>query len=305
MKTIKHQLTKSIGALLLAGLFALPTLLQAQPTAHYVPGTEGIKAATLPPPGFWLRDYNSFYFADRVNDSKGHNISAADPKAYIYANVPRLLWITETKVLDGFLGVDALLPIVYKEIEMNTPGGKFHENTTGIGDFFAEGSWSWHLKQWDLALAAGVWVPTGDFSENDPSRIGSGYWGEMLTAGATWYLDEEKRWALSVLNRYEFNQQQEQTRITPGQAYTIEGGISYAVTKTLDVGPIGYFQRQMTGDHGSNASSGQDSVAAIGPEISTFFPKWMLGVSFRYAYEFLSQDRLQGHTFTLTITKKL
>ena len=305
MKTINHHLTKSIGALLLAGLFALPNLAPAQPTAHYVPGSEGIKAASLPPPGLWARDYNSFYFADRINDSKGHEIDPADPTVYIYANVPRLLWITETKLLGGFLGVDALLPIAYKEIEITGPGGTFHENTTGIGDLFAEGSWSWHLKQWDLALAAGVWAPTGDFSENDPTRIGLGYWGEMLTAGATWYPDQEKRWALSLLNRYEFNQQQEQTQITPGQAWTLEGGLSYAITKTVDVGPIGYFQRQMTKDSGSNASSGQDSVAGIGPEISAFFPKWMLGVSLRYAYEVMSQDRLQGHTVTLTITKKL
>jgi hypothetical protein len=44
-------MTKSIGSLLIAGLFTLPNLVQAQPTAHYVPGSEGIKAATLPPPG--------------------------------------------------------------------------------------------------------------------------------------------------------------------------------------------------------------------------------------------------------------
>jgi hypothetical protein len=31
----------------------------------------------------------------------------------------------------------------------------------------------------------------------------------------------------------------------------------------------------------------------------------MLGVSVRYAYEFLADNRLQGHTVTLTITKKL
>ncbi len=30
----------------------------------------------------------------------------------------------------------------------------------------------------------------------------------------------------------------------------------------------------------------------------------MLGVSLRYAYEFMAENRLQGHTFTLTLTKK-
>ena len=61
---MRTQLTKSIGGLLIAGLLALPNLVQAQPTAHYVPGAEGIKAASLPPPGFYVRDYNSFYYSD-------------------------------------------------------------------------------------------------------------------------------------------------------------------------------------------------------------------------------------------------
>ena len=55
-----HQ-NSVIGSLVVAGLVAVPALLQAQPTAHYAPGTEGIKAATLPPPGIYVRDYNSFY----------------------------------------------------------------------------------------------------------------------------------------------------------------------------------------------------------------------------------------------------
>jgi hypothetical protein len=301
---MRTQLTKSLGSLLIAGLLALPSFVQAQPTAHYVPGSEGIKAATLPPPGLWLRDYNSFYYADQVNDSQGHKIGVADAKAFVYANVPRLLWITDVKPLGGYLGVDALVPLVYTEIKANTAGGPFHNQTFGVGDLFFEGTWSWHLKQWDLALGAGAWAPTGDFSMNNPTRAGQGYWTEMLTAGATWYPDQEKKWALSVLNRYEFNDIQRDTHIRRGQAYTVEGGLSYGVTKTVDIGAIGYYQQQVTEDSGPGASSERDRVAGIGPEVSAFFPSVMLGVSLRYAYEFMAESRLQGNTVTLTITKK-
>ena len=44
-----------------AALLALPCALKAQPTAHYPPGLHGINAATLPPPGFYVRNYNFFY----------------------------------------------------------------------------------------------------------------------------------------------------------------------------------------------------------------------------------------------------
>jgi hypothetical protein len=292
---MKRHITESIGSLLVAGLFALPSLTQAQPTAHYVPGSEGIKAATLPPPGFWLRDYNGFYYADHANNAQ--NDRAANQTAIVYANVPRLLWITDVKLLDGYLGVDALVPFKYTDL-------RGVNQTFGVGDMFFEGSWSWHLKQWDLALAAGAWAPTGDFSPDNPTLAGNGYWGEMLTAGATWYPDAEKRWAISVLNRYEFNQEQEDTGITPGQAYTVEGGISYGVTKTIDIGAIGYYQQQVTGDSGNGAPSGHNRAAGIGPEVRVFFPEIMLGVSLRYAYEFLAENRLQGNTVMLTLTKK-
>ena len=301
---MRTQTTKFIGGLLLAGLLTLPGLVQAQPTAHYAPGTEGLKAATLPPPGIYLRDYNSFYYADHVNDAQGNKIGGVDAKAIVYANVPRLLWITDVKPLGGYLGVDALLPLAYTEIKVNTPGSQFHDQTFGMGDVFFEGTWSWHLKQWDIALGAGAWAPTGDFSMNNPTGAGKGYWSEMLTAGATWYPDQEKRWALSVLNRYEFNQEQKDTHITPGQAYTVEGGLSYGVTKTIDVGAIGYYQQKVTTDSGAYSNDIRDRVAGAGPEISAFFPTITLGVSLRYAYEFMAESRLQGHTLTLTLTKR-
>jgi hypothetical protein len=295
---MKNQQTKFIGGLLLAGLLAVPNLVQAQPTAHYAPGLEGIKAASLPPPGVYVRDYNWFYYANQANDPQGNK--AASTEVFVYANVPRLVWITEAKPLGGYLGVDALVPLKYTYLQ-----GAGHD--FGVGDAFLEGTWSWHLKQWDMSLGVGVWAPTGDFSMTKPSLAGSGYWGEMLTAGATWYPDEAKKWAFSVLNRYEFNQEQDETHITPGQAYTVEGGLSYGVSKTVDVGAIAYYQQQVTGDAGGLAALHRQNgrVAGVGPEINAFFPSITLGVSLRYAYEFMAESRLQGHTITLTLTKVL
>jgi hypothetical protein len=292
---MRIQLTKPIGALLTVGLIALPNCLQAQPTAHYPAGLEGLKAASLPPPGVYLRDYNWFYYADHVNGPENNKV--ADQQAFIYAQAPRLLWITEAKVLGGYLGVDALMPFMYKDL-------KGIDQAFSAGDFFFEGTWSGHWKQLDVGLGVGAWAPTGKFDPNNPIYAGLGYWGEMLTAGATWYPDEEKKWSISALNRYEFNQQQQDTDVTPGQAYTVEGGIGYAVYKGIDVGAIGYYQQKVTGDKDSSSGSGRNRVAAVGPEINAFFPEIMLGVSVRYAYEFLADNRLQGNTFTLTITKR-
>jgi hypothetical protein len=288
--------------LLTAALLALPALVQAQPTAHYVPGVEGIKGASLPPPGWYVRDYNVAYTACRWNDSAGREDGLVDLKAFTYANVPRVIWITDTKVLGGFVGVDALLPLVYSKLEAGPSFARFDDATFGIGDLFAEATLSWHIQQFDFSFGAGVWMPTGD--SGYPTRAGAGYWTPMLTAGATWYIDKEKTWAVSALNRYEFNTEQRDTDITPGQAYTLEWGVSKSVTKTLDLGAVGYYQQKVTTNSGTGASGERDRVAAIGPEISVVCPKCMLFTTFRYLYEFMAEDRAQGHTFALTFTKK-
>jgi hypothetical protein len=286
-----------------AALAVLSQLTQAQPTAHYVPGVEGIKGASLPPPGIYLRDYNVFYYADTLNDNGGNKIGAVDPKAFIYANVPRLLWITDAQVLGGFLGVDALLPFQYTDVDIKSPVGRFDSSTFGIGDFFIEGTWSKHIQHFDFSLAYGIWAPTGDSAPPPTTRAGLGYWTHMLTAGATWYIDADKKWAVSALNRYEFNMEKEDTETTPGQAYTLEWGVSRSLGKTVDVGAVGYYQQKVTTDSGPNSSGARDRVAAVGPELSVVCPKCELITSIRYLYEFMAESRFQGHTIALTLTK--
>ena len=300
--------TKITCLTLAVSLTALPALLQAQPTAHYVPGVEGIKGASLPPPGWYARDYNYFYTADQVNDSSGNKVGAADLDAFTYANIPRLIWITDKQFLGGFIGVDALLPLVYQQASANTPGGPFNGKTFGVGDFFAEGTLSWHVKQFDFSAACGLWMPTGRSPSNPgpTTQPGLGYWAPMLTAGATWYVDAEKTWSVSALNRYEFNTEQRYTHVTPGQAYTLEWGVSKTLKKVIDVGAVGYFQKKVTGDSGAAAyEKPLDRVAAVGPEISAAFPNQMFFVSLRYLYEFSAENRAQGQAFTLTLTKRL
>jgi hypothetical protein len=296
MMTIQHRMSQLLGGLVLAGLLGGAVLLQAQPTAHYPPGIEGIKAASLPPPGFYFRDYNVGYVADRVNDKHGADIGG-DPELDFYANVPRLVWITDLELLGGNIGVDALVPVRYTYV-------KGLDQTFTVGDFFAEGTWSMHLTNFDFSFGAGFWAPTGAFDVNNPTKAGLGYWAPMLTAGATWYVDAEKYWAFSVLNRYEFNMQQEDTDITPGDAYTLEWGLSRTLSPTVELGLIGYYQQQVTGDRGPNTGPGHDRVAGVGPEISVFYPRFMLGWSLRYAYEFMAENRFQGNTVALTITKR-
>jgi hypothetical protein len=278
----------------LGSVFAQSTLSLE---GHYVPGVEGLNAGTLPPPGIYLRDYNRVYWANRLNDSGGHEIAVPGGfHATAYANVPRAIWITDFKLLGANYGMDALIPLVYQDVR-------------GLGSKFSTGdacfeplTLSWHGDQYDISAAYAFYAPTGPMGVLE---AGQGFWTQMLTLGGTWYA-QERSWSFSVLNRYEFNSIQRNTGIRPGQVWTLEYGIGKNLTPACEVGLVGYYQLQTTGDSGPwPVTSGvRDSGAGIGPEVTYAWPKIMLFASLRYEYEFFSKDRAQGNIVNLTLTKK-
>ena len=313
---MKGKITRFILAF---GLATLAVTVQAQPTAHYVPGVEGIDAATLPPPGWYVRDYNVGYYSDRLNDGSGKNADPASFHVFTYANVPRIMWISETKLFGGNIGVDGFVPLVYQNVQAGSQEvirlfptrieyiPTYRSGSFGIGDAFAESTLSWHLKQFDFAAGLGVWMPTGVSALPPTTLPGLGYWTPMWTAGGTWHIDADRLWDVSALCRYELNTEQRHTHVTRGDAITLEWGVSRNLAKIINVGAVGYYQQKVsddTGPVGSPYLTPQNRVAAVGPELSIAFPKQMFFVSARYLYEFIAENRAQGQTFTLTFTKR-
>ncbi len=291
MKTLKN-------GLLIAGCLALTSLAQAQPIvgAHYPAGVEGIKGASLPPPGFYVRDYNVFYNADRFeNLDDNFNL-------FGYINAPRFIWMTDKKIFGANYGMDVLATFGHMDWDA---AGK--DDYFGIGDIQIEPvllSWNW--QQFDLAAGYAFWAPIGDFSPSRPGMISKGFWSHQLTLGGTWHIDQAKTWAFSLLNRYEFCHEQTQTHINPGQVYTAEWGLSKTLRENMDVGVVGYYQQQTTYDNGApGAIAHLDRVFGAGPEVSVFCPKAGLFTSLRYIYEFEARYRPEGHLVTLTFTKPL
>jgi hypothetical protein len=295
-----------LQSLALAVFFVtLPSLLLAQApppalSSHYPAGVEGVKAASLPPPGVYFRDYNYIYFADNYkNGPPGFDLLA-------YVQAPRLVWISDFKVLGAYYGADVLVPFAYQDL--NSAIGS--DSKFGLGDIFVEPiTLSWHPKQFDVAVGYGFWAPSGDYdapTPTDPIRVspGKGFWTHMFTAGATWYPDAEKTWSLSALNRYEINQENNDLGITPGQVWTLEFGVGKSITKTIELGLAGYYQLQTTSDSGTGASNAKDYAFGVGPEINLFCSKLGLFTSIRYVREVAVHDRPEGNMVNVTFTKR-
>ncbi|HNX25048.1 MAG TPA: transporter, partial [Spirochaetota bacterium] len=268
---------------------------------------EGIKAATLPGPGFYYKMYNTYYTADKMMDDSGKNISAADLDLTVYANVHRFIWGTGAKVLGADLIVDAIIPLVYTDISINTPGGRVEENSFNLGDINLEPAvLSWHRNTFDAAAGIGFFAPTGKYDAADPSSAGKDMWTTMLTLGGTLYFDEEKTWTASILARYETHTEKNDTKIKPGDEFHFEWGIGKTLMKLIDVGVSGYCQWQITDDSGDGVSydkSVHDRVFAAGPEIDIFIPQIMSAVSLKCQKEFGAVDRSEGYVANLSLTK--
>ena len=89
----------------------------------------------------------------------------------------------------------------------------------------------------------------------------------------------------------------------------LDTGASYFLTKPLNVGLVGYYLQQITGDHGVGAQLGGfiSRDAGIGPQLNYFFPvsdKIQGYVNVKAYWEFAAQNRPEGWNVWLTVALK-
>jgi hypothetical protein len=265
------------AVLMSCGLGLAGTLLGtafAQTRGHYVNGVEGIKAATLPPPGFYYRLYNVFYNADELKDPDGDKLDVGFDVS-LYAMVNRFIWMTNKKILGADFGANVVIPLIYTDTKMEARG--IDDKDFGLGDIAVEPVLlSWHGPRYDASFGLAVYVPTGKYDEDEPASPGSDMWTGMMTLGGTYYFDAQKTWSASILSRYEIHSEKADTDVRPGNDFHFEWGIGKTLAKIWDVGLTGYCHWQVTDDSGSGVTwdkSDHDRVYAIGPEVSVFIPR--------------------------------
>ena len=273
-------------------------------TGHYVNGSEGIKAATLPPPGFYWRLYNQFYTADTVKDGNGNELDVGFD-LNVYALVNRFVWISNVKILGADFGASLVVPLVCTDIQIKGMG--IDDKEFGLGDIAVEPFvLSWHNPCYDAAFGLALYVPTGEYDINEAASPGKDFWTGMATVGVTYYFDEERSWSASILGRYEIHSEKDETDVRPGDDFHFEWGIGKTVAKIWDVGLTGYCQWQVTDDSGTDVTwdkRDHDRVFAVGPEVSVFLPPARLSASLRSQWEFGAEDRAEGNVTTLVLTK--
>ena len=272
--------------------------------AHYVSGIEGIRCGTVPGPGLYYKSYNAIYHADKLTDKDGDRLPI-DFDVTVFASAHRFILVSSKKFLGADIFADFTIPLIYTDIEIGA--ANIDKNRFGLGDVCIEPiGLAWHGNRYDVAIAPDIYLPVGDYDQDDPSSPGQGFWTFMLTYGGTYYLDREKTWSVSALGRYEINSNKRSTDVRPGQVISFEWGLGKNLAKLWDIGLTGYCHWQITDDHGNDVTWDKDvhdRVFAVGPEISYFIPALKLGLSLRSSWEFGAVDCSEGNITTLTIVK--
>jgi hypothetical protein len=281
-------------------------------TARYVNGLEGINCGSVPPPGYYFRSYEFWYHSTDLMDKKGDNVPV-DFKMDLVASVERFIWVSDNtkNTLGCDYGVYALAPVMYSSMAMQPGPVKLDDERFRVGDLdISPLLLSWKLGRVDVAFAYDLMIPTGDqhTGELATSPVGAEYFTHMFTVGVTGYLDKEKTWTASVLPRYEIHMERSNRNFRAGDQFHFEWGIGKQLPKLgLGLGLAGYCNWQVTDDTGKGVvwdKKVHDRVFAIGPEVDYLIKPIGVNMAVRYEREFGARDHPEGHTTTITFTKR-
>jgi hypothetical protein len=137
--------------------------------------------------------------------------------------------------------------------------------------------------------------------------VGSGYWTNAPSIGATVYLTEDKMTTVSAFHMYEFHTVQEGTGIHPGQNANIDYSVAHSIRlqedMQLQLAVVGYGQWQTTDKTGPGISAAQSSaryaVNALGFASNIALPARKTSLGLKYFKEFSNRSTFQGYTLQI------
>jgi len=290
---------------------------QAQQKGQWVPGQFGLNAGVIPDPGFSYSNMAMNYSASRLNDSNGNRIQNVTGTYSFWVDGNVFTYVPKFKILGAnfvpFAAVNysngslvAYLSVM-QGINLGTTGAG-----SGLSDTYVQPlGLGWHFKRTDVTVGYGFVAPTGRFTDGASDNTGSGYWGNNITTGTTFYITKNKATSANLFTDWEAHGKTSGTDKTPGQAFTVEWGLGQVLplkkdsSRLLQLGLVGYDQWQVSDNGGTITLAGVTVPASVLPYYSahgigfqsTFIlPKKDLAFFFKYYNEFSAKAHPQGST---------
>lgn len=262
----------------------------------YPAGVETVTPGLAPPPGgTMLLEFNAFYMANGLANSKGES-EIPGFHLRVGAWAPKIVHNWGAHVLGGTLYSSAAFPFLYESLTV--PGATGSKTGFSNPDLqlaavaYAKGSWhGWY--GFDL------FTPGFSYFKTDLVNIGQHNFAYTPSAAFT-YLPHHGAVEMSSKFQYFINGLDSTTNYQSGKEFLWEYDGMLKVTKHLSVGGNGFWYRQLTDDFQNGLIVGDGNRGrdlAIGPEVKYHLGKCALIA--KYEKDMLVENRPIGSTFWL------
>jgi len=259
---MKHSLLKPFVFTLVAMSCTLAHATEGG-SSSYAQGAETYMAGALPPPGLYGQLFVSHYEANTLRGNNGEKLPV-DFNIRVNTLVPRLIWVTDQKLLGGQVAFHVLAPLV--DLKMDLNGQSQHKS--GLGDMIFAPALGYHFSDKLHAITAvDMIAPTGQYNRNDLANTGRNYW-VFQPLVAVDYIDPEGL-NFDVKTMYDINRTNPATDYRSGQELHLDYSVGWGVGDGWVVGVGGYALHQVTDDrqYGTRIEDNKGRALAIGPSI--------------------------------------
>ena len=278
----------------------------AQNRGVYPLGMSATNSGSTAEPGFTYANLFLFYSRSESRGPDGELLATGSNSVLMDMN--SLVWVSGKKILGGArYSASITVPIANNSLASDSAGAI--SGGGGLADsYYQPVILGWRTERVGIRAIYGFLAPTGRFEAGASDNVGSGYWTHVVASGQTVYLTKDKRTAISAFQMYEFHSTQDGTGVQPGQNIDID----YSVTRAfplqhhagLQVGIVGYEQRQTTGKRGPGITLQQAdaryAVNALGFTGNLSLPTRGVGLGLKYYREFSNRSTFQGYSLQIS-----
>jgi hypothetical protein len=311
----------TVGLISVAG-----PIVFAQQKPQWQPGQLGLNAGILPVPGFTFVNMDLNYNADTFNGPDGKAVPVTG-SYNVWAIENMFYYVLHPRILGGNLGFMIMFPtpatgsLVADITDLNFPNLSAAGGGSGLADLWIQPfNLGWHLTRADIQVMDGLMIPTGRYSPGATNNVGTGYFGNHLQTGTTFYITKSKGTSANLFTDWEVHGSRagtNNTSKTPGQAFTVEWGVGQVLplkknlSQLLQLGAVGYDQWQVTANGGTVPIGNVIvpasiipfySVHAVGGQIDYILASKNLSLFFKGYREYKSYSHTLGNTIVFGIT---
>lgn len=267
-----------LGLILILGSMPLTAQSTELGLTSYPDGVENFFAGAFPPPGVYFQNYWLFYKADQFRGGP------PEPKAFVFAQVIRLIYSSKLQILGGNWGTHIVIPFIYTDLVSDPL--RVNEQTFGVGNIcFDPVILAWHFGDYHVTAAFEVQFP-GTYDRDDLASPSRNYFTFEPILGLAWM----PKWGLGVNIKmmYDFPTVNNDPLALPipgaaqdhyhsGQSFHFDYCVDYAVRPNLRLGVAGYYYVQTTkdtADDGRAFAFGHGREFALGPAIKYDYGKF-------------------------------